>query len=540
MAPPSFYSDGRHERDPAERRQAAGLLAYRRMDPPGGWSDNRLLQSQKYSGVPYIAIQSILDLVGSCTYQIVRRKKNRPVKKALPTAHAQGSDEEYTPFDDLDHPLAKMVVRPNNQQTFGELCGDIVLQNRLTGVGPLWVLPNTGGKPVELWALKTALTYPLYAVSERYPRGAWRVTPYATGGWSGSLPGGLSNTGGVIPGEEVARFRDRHPLIDWDGFSPLTADAKQLDILEAIDESRWSAFSNGLQLDTVLVVPGADQGALDRLSAGMMDKVGGSRNARKFLALSAQLGATGNDKPMLSTFGQSPRDMDYQAGWDQMVKFCLAVFGVPSSVAGLQDQTSYAELYAALRQFHHRQGQYVRRMADWLTKTLCWPWCSFPDEFKVQIDLPGLDDPDLLENQLSADTGIRTVNERRALRNLDAVEGGDVPEQVYLKWVEQKTMPQQPQPGVGQMGELSDGQQGQSGDPLSSLLGSSPTGGSPPAPENDAGEGTLPPRPEVAKAMNTLSDPAGGFLVRPGVKRRKKKRVLDAIVKKALDSLGGE
>lgn len=541
----SYYSDGRHEADPVQRRQGAAMLAYRRSDPPGSWTDNRLLQSQKFTGVTYVAIQSILDLVGGCTYQVVRRKRKvvkatflpgGRVVKAMPTAHAQADDEEYTPFRDRDHPLGAVVARPNAHQTFGELCGDIVLQNRLTGVGPLWTVPNRAGKPVELWALKTALTYPIYQLSTMYPKGAWRVNPYgAAAGWMGMMPGGLSATGGIIPGEEVARFRERHPLIDWDGFSPLTADARQLDILEAIDESRWSAMNDGLQLDAVLTVPGADQGELDRLSTKMREKAGGSKNARKFLTLATPPGTNPADRPTLNVFGTSPRDMDYSQGWEQMTKFCLAVFGVPASVAGLQEKTSYAELYASLRQFHHRQGQFIRRLAEWLTKVLCWPWCEHPDEFKLQIDLPGLDDPDMLERQLGADTGIRTVNERRALRNLDPVEGGDVPEQIWLKWVEQKylTPPEPEQPPAG---EQQPDQSPPADNPLAALAGETPTGGAPPGPE--AGAGQLPPRDAVAKAMGELAGSAGGFLVPPAAAVKKKRRKkLRGCIRKALAEL---
>ena len=540
-----IYSDGRAS-DPVQREPGARFLAALRADPPAGQTDNRFLQSQRYTGVPYAAINAVLSLVEGCTYSVVRRKRKRTAKslflpghvyKGTPTPHAHAHDEAYTPFEDVGHPLAAMVTHPNNEQTFGELTGDLVLQNRLTGVGPLWAVPNTAGRPVELWALKTALTYPLASISQRYPQGAWRVTPFASAGWAGTMPTGLSAAGAVIPGEEVKRFRDRHPLIDWDGFSPLTAEARQLDILEAIDESRWSAMTNGLQLDAVLTVPGADQGALDRLSAQMTAKSGGSRNARKFLALATAPGGGPGDKANLQTFGTAPRDMDFSQGWQQMTDFCLACFGVTSAAVGLKESTSYSELYASLRQFFWRQGQFVRRLADFYTRVLCRPWESFADEFRIQIDLPTLDDQELIDKRLGNDVNRISLNEARGLRNMPPVEGGDVPEAIYLKWLEQKVLPQpeQQQPGAdpGQ-----GGQGGQDSDPLSAILGGTPTGGAVPGEGNDDAEGTLPPRESVGKSMGELTGSGGGFLVPPTAVVRRRRRKLRGCIRKALDRLG--
>lgn len=539
---PSFYADAgtttpaRREPDPA-RRSAAVLLDTFRRDPPGAWSDNRQVQAQKFRGVPYVAIRAIMDLFGSCTTQVVRRKKNRnkstfgpggAVAKALPTAGAQSRDEEYTPFTDLGHPLPRLIARPNGSETFGELGAKLILQNRLTGVGPLWKVPNAKGQPVELWPLKTPATYPLYAFSAQYPEGAWRVTPFSPSGWAGAV-GRIGSSGAILPGEEVARFSDPHPYIDWDGFSPLTATAHQLDILEAIDESRWSAMNNGLQLDAVLMIPGGDEAVMSRMSAAMTEKAAGSRNARKFLALGTPTGGSPGDKPNLQTFGQSPRDMDYSAGWDQMVKFCLAVFGVPQSVAGLASSSSYSEFYAAIRQFHHRQGQFIRRVAEWFTKELAWPWCAFPDEFRIQIDLPTIDDPDLLQSRLGSDTKRLTVNETRALRNFPPVKGGDVPEDVYVEWVKSKVMPEPepaPQPGPG--GDSPAAEPGAGG----------PEAGDVPGPENPQAEGSRPPAAKKALAELTGSD--GGFLVPDGTapaKRKKKRRAVSRYLNRLLKSL---
>jgi hypothetical protein len=386
---PSYHSDGRvtapPDRDPAQVRQAAGFLRYLRADPPGVWGDDRNAQVAHFRDVIYIAVREVMNLAGGATYRVSRRTKSRrgratfgpggSVAKSQPSAQAQGRDEDYTPLDDDDHPLCKVLARPNPNETFGELVAKVVLQNRLTGVGPVWAVPNRAGKPVELYALRTPHLYPAFQHAREYPAGAWRVTPQYRSGWSGYLPQAVAG-GAILPGEEVRRFLDPHPLVDWDGYSPLSAGAVHLDVLESVNESRKSAMDNGLQLDAVVVVPGMDQSELDKLSTRMSERVGGAKNARKFLALAPPNGSDG--KGFVQTFGNSPRDMDYQQAWEQETKFCLSLFGVPASVVDLAMSANYSERYAAWQQFHDRQADYLNRLATWLTKTLCWPWESYP------------------------------------------------------------------------------------------------------------------------------------------------------------------
>lgn len=531
----SYYSDGRHEQakpDPTTRAHGAAYLSLLRRDPPGSSNVNRLGQANHFNGVVSIAIKARMDLMGLCSFQVIKKRKaskgkttfgpKGTVAKSIGGTQNQGRDEDYTPVDDLDFPLSRMMSRPNANETQGELAAKLVLQNCLTGVGPLWAVPNAAGRPVELWSLKTPLISPIWQHSLQYPNGAWRVNPYMPGGWSGSLPFGMGATGAIIPGEEVKRFLEPHPLIDWDGFSPLTAGAVELDVLRAIDESRKSAMDNGLQLDAVLVIPGMDQGACDKIASNMEDRHAGSKNARKFAVVAPPAGLT--DKANLQTFGASAKDMDYSQGWEQYVKFALALFGVPASVAGLATTTSYSELYAALRQFHHRQSQYIGRFESWYTKVLAWPWCSFQDEYLVRIKMPALDDPDQREKQFSRQlqNDLITYNEARSKDDLDPVEGGDVPVSIYVETLKaklaQKPEPQ-PQPGAGKP------------------VDGGPLAGAVPTPENAAAEGTgMPVVKKANDAASTMVDSDGGFLVGA---RRAARRKARQIVRRALRNVEG-
>lgn len=443
---------------PAEKQALASFRQVLRSDPIGFQTDNRQKQAQHLKGIIYVAISRIRNLASGSSYEVYQRKRKRSARsvfggngsfaKSVASPQAQGRDEEYTPFDDEDHPLVRMLKRPNPNETFGELSAKLVLQNRLTGVGPLWAVPNEKHKPVELWSLKTPLLYPIYQHSTQYPNGAWRIVPYMMSGW-GRLPAGLSSAGATIPGEEVKRFMEPHPFIDWDGYSPLTAGDKQLDVLESIDEARKTAMDRGVVLDTYMVVPGADQPTLDRITAEMQAARAGSKNHRAFAAFGT---ASPDSKATIQSVNARVVDMDFPEGWEQMTAFCLALFGVPKSVANLQTAGSYSEHYAARQQFHDDQADFLESLATFYTKALAWPWESFPGEYIIRAIPRPINDKEMKEKQHSRQdqNGTITLNESRAMDDLDPwpdPEVGALPVPVALAVIQQQAAPQ-PEPGA--------------------------------------------------------------------------------------------
>ena len=551
--PESIYSDAAlaPRRDPAARAQGFHFLEYLRSEPIGTWTDDRWRQAQHFRSVPYIAIECVMALVRGSTSELFRRRRRDArrttfgpggaTSKAVTPGLDRGRDDEYTPFHDEDFPLSRLLSRPNPTETFGEFAAKVVLQNKLTGVGPVWAVPNARGRPVELWSLKTALLYPLYQRSLENPNGAWRVQPYAAGGWTTGFPAGMTGAGATLPGEEVKRFLSPHPFLDWDGFSSLSAGARELDVLDAIEESRKAAMDHGLQLDAVLIVPGLAEEESRAIQKKMTDRQGGARNARRFGVVSPPSGM--QDKFDLKTFGTTPRDMDYPNGWEQAVKFVLALFGVPASVAGLADDPSYATHYAARQQFHARQEDFLHCLASFFTKSLCWPWCSFPDEYLVRITPRPIDDKDLAEKKHARQLQNQTItlNESRAKDDLPPLDGGDVPAELYWQQKQQELMPQPASPGVPGAAP-GQSQPGAEPDPLDALFagaGKGPTAGAAPEPANPAGEGSLPPRVGKADGMCEGVGSAGGFLVRPRVAAKKRRKVVRRVLAKALARLEG-
>ena len=426
------------------------LLDQLRRDAPGQWTDNRLEQTGHFHGVIYVAIKAIMNGIYGATIQLnkkhrryhdvsLRREEKSYFTKALPTAYANASDDQFRPFDDPDHSLVKLLDRPNRTDTFNELLAQLVMQYMLTGSGMMWANPNKLGLPAELYVLPTALCY-AQPVSPQYPEGWWRVAQYYTAGGYGILPSPMSGGGAPVDGRDMLVFKEPHPLYRYDAYSALTAGNVQLDILEAIDMARWTAMDQGLTPDMVALVPGWSQSQCDAFLERVKQNNAGKRNHRKAMVIG---GDFPDHKPDVKYPNVSAKDMDFAAGWDQMTAFALALFGVPKSVAGLATTGSYAELYAALKQFHTLSLRpLVARLGVWLTRHLARIWG--PD-LAIQLDLPTIDDQQLLEQQLSTDLahdGL-TYNEYRALRGRSPVPGGDVIKSVYVAQQQAKLQQEQ-------------------------------------------------------------------------------------------------
>ena len=528
-----FDPDARAKPTTADFRTAAQFRDYLEMDPPGSWSENRDRQVAHYRSVPYIAIQKVMGLVGGSSYQLMRRNRKPKgkttfapgvVAKSTPQAQQQGRDEEYTPFEDYDHPLAALIRCPNPNESMGEFAAKVVLQNRLTGVGPVWAVPNSAGKPVQLWALRTPFLYPLYQNSQQYPNGAWRVNPYRAPGWFGALPVGMGSAGAVLPAEDVKRFLDPHPVIDWDGWSPLTAGAVQLDVFDAVEVSRKAAMDRGLNLDVVAIVPGIERDGVDLLRQQVEGRHMGADKSKRFFVMSSPLG---DSKPTIQTINSTPREMDYESGWDQTLKFVLALFGVPAVVAGIGDTSStYATWYAARQQFYDCQEDYLNRLSVWFTRELLRPWESYPDEFVLRIKPRPIDDREMAEKKHArqCQVGTITLNESRAKDDLPPLPDGDELLPVALAKRQQAAAPQ-PQPGADPFGGGDE-----DGGAKPAPGGAKPDAG-PPRPDNPGARNSLPPR---VKSMGTMVGSAGGFLVPAGrvpVRKKRARRVLRGVLK---------
>lgn len=196
-------------------------------DVPGQQSADRLNQSQHDDGVTYIAINALMTAIRSSTVQINRKRKSiardteggTRVTKSLPSPGSKNAKEDYVKFDNENHPLVKLLARPNPSETINEILAQLVQQIMLTGSGLMWLNMDQLDFPSQLYIMPTALCQ-AQPPSPQYPFGYWRVTQYYPAGAYGMLPS--PNYGGGVPidARNMPRFKMPHPLWRWDALLP--------------------------------------------------------------------------------------------------------------------------------------------------------------------------------------------------------------------------------------------------------------------------------------------------------------------------------
>lgn len=489
-------------RDENERVTIRQVLRQLRNNPPGPATDDRWTQLGAYTGVIYIAVQTVARALSSASIDVLAyRPRGRKsisvgskVVKANPTSNGQARDEDYAPVK-FSHPLNKLFRRINAQDTLGTFLTDWVIQRTLTGTAHLWTPRMMGfDKPAELWVLPTPFLTYLPPTPDR-PRGGYtllNMTPTGTGF--------MAYSGGAcqLDANEVLRHQHKHPLYKWDGYSPLTAAGEQLDVLRAIDTARKASMDNEVDPSLIVSLKGATPAECRRVADEMGNRHGGAENRKKVMAAAAE--DVNIDFPT-----RAAKDMDYASGWDQMVKFAFASLKVLPTVVGLNEAGSFAEFYAARRQFYDQTLKpEAQDIGAFLTKHLAHKY--YGDKFVVQLNVPPPDNEEMNDRQTQADAtaGIITVNEVRQRRGMDPLPDGDLPASIYVAKKQAEAMPQ-PAMGGGMPGGAPGGDPG---------MGGGDAGGVPPgstdAPPPDEQQPAESPEDSLVNAVLAHLDDDGG------------------------------
>ena len=425
--PSSFV---RSAADPAAIKR---LLQAYRSGAPGGWSDNRYEESGHQVGITHISIHRAAEILSQAEFQVFQKDPRaqdgkRPVES--------------------NHPLVKLLEHPNDEDSFGELMYSAYQQMNLTGSWLLWKVPNALGQPMELYPLETAIAVPQPVVNPDYPEGYYRIQPLYPYGPFSSYPTPNSAAGAIVPARWVTRVKFRHPLIRWDGYSPLTAMRLHLDEVESIDRSRFYSMKGSvnpsavLNFDEVEGMQPLPEHEINRIHAEWENSFQGPENAGKLIV--------GTPGGKFEPWGGKPIDMDYVQGWSQLVDFCLAAFGITKGAAGMTEGiSSYAALFAMLKQLHMLTlSPFCNRIAGRMTRDVA---PHFGDDLIVEIRCPKIDDHDLSSKNVNTLTGMRGMPKtviKYVMRQLDMP--------VDEEMIEELSQPEQPPGGApgGMPGEM--------------------------------------------------------------------------------------
>jgi hypothetical protein len=391
------------------------LLQAMRSMAPGGWSDDRWEQTRHWEGIAYIAGHRICEQLGQSEFQIFRKDPKhpdgrRPIKE---------NDEAWA--------LVELLEKPNPDDTWGDLMYNYGQQMTLTGKALTWMVPNQlksrskdpryegSGTPFELYPIPTAIAIPQPAVNPDFPDGYYRIQPIYPYGPFSSYPTPATAVGAPIPAQWMLQFKYPHPLLRYDGFAPLTALRLHLDEVTMMDRSRHYSMRRSINPSAVInfdELEGQEplrEEEIERIHAEWENEFQGPENAGKIIV--------GTPGGRIEPWGATPKDMDYQAGWDQLVSFCLGGLGITKPAAGMIDDSSYSTLFATLKQLYWLTLEpMVNRIAGKLTRHLA-PF--FGDDLIIEIRCKRIDDHDVRNAKIGVAIQAKCVTKNEVRKELD-------------------------------------------------------------------------------------------------------------------------
>lgn len=316
----------------------ARLIQALRTNAPGAPSDDRWEQVRHYFGIVFVSIFNLCRQMSRCEFQVYRKDDSLPDGKRPLKKGEEGWD------------LVRLLERPNRQDSWGKFIFRTVQQKLLTGTAFTLMVPNKLGTPMELYNIPTPLAIAQPAVNPDYPEGFYRIQPVYPYGPFSSYPVPTSAVGAPIPAQWMMRMSYPHPLLRYDGWSHLTALRQDIDAFEMIGRSRHYSMRRAINPSAKLTFKDLESGQpipeeeVNRLRAEFENDAMGPENWGRLL-----VAAAGGD---LEPWGANPVDMAYEHGWDQLSSFLMGAFGITKPAAGMVEDSSYATLFATLKQLH--------------------------------------------------------------------------------------------------------------------------------------------------------------------------------------------
>ena len=313
------------------------------------------------------------------------------------------------------HPLLTLLQRPNLCCAGAEFFENVYAYKYISGNSYIHAIVPQGEKPQELHLLRPDRVA-LIAGKGGVPVG-YRYT--------------LDNTAqdfmvNRLTGQSpVLHLRSFHPLNDWYGLSPVEAAAYSIDQHNQAGQWNQALLQNGARPSGALVV-----------NAG--NSTGGTLTEDQYQRVKSQIdeqysGAANAGRPILLEGGLewremslSPKDMDYIDMKHSAARDIALAFGVPPQLLGIPGDNTFSNLAEARLSLWE---QTILPLLDHITDALNhWLVPMFGSDLQLSYD----------ENTISAlaprkeklwnrveQASFLTINEKRQILGLGAIEGGD-------------------------------------------------------------------------------------------------------------------
>lgn len=388
------------------------LLVAMRSQAPGGWSSDKWAESNHWQSIVFCAGHPICKQLSMSEFQVFHRDEEHPDgKRPVHRDDPAEGDRICRPWD-----LVELLEKPNNQDSFGKMMYRLGQQRILTGMSLNWMVPNKLGTPMELYVIPTGIAIPQPAINPDFPDGYYRIQPIYPYGPFSSYPTPTTAVGAPVPAQWIIRSLDPHPLLRYEGYAVTKALDEHIDEVQMIDRSRHYKMRRSINPSAVLQSDGADNESvqplpeeeIERIRAEFENDFQGPDNHGQLYVSSPGY--------KLEEWGSKPADMEYQAGWTQLVDFVMAGIGITKPAAGMVEDSSYSTLFATLKQLYWLTlDPYCNDFASDFTRYLA-PF--FGDDLIVEIRPKRIDDHEVAIAKVGSGTQGKYMTKNEARKEL--------------------------------------------------------------------------------------------------------------------------
>lgn len=321
----------------------------------------------------------------------------------------QKKGKKLVEIEDMNHPLVKLIIRPNPYQSWGKFIENLTGYYYVAGNGYVHrVGPGATKPPKELWLLRPDRVQVI--PSKNPAAGPIARYDYKVKDESKIVPLGPDRNIDMTPWQVVKHFKTFNPLDDLYGLSPIRASARVVDQMNEAAVLNFKLLKNGARPSGAFVVKGAIDEKLEaELKKQLEEQYGGSGNAGKQLLLTGDM----DWKQM----GMTQKDMDWIEGQKMNSRRICSTMGVaPELIGDVQNKTYNNQKEARKALFVETVMPHLDNIQDELN---AWLTPMFGDNIQIGYDK---DDIDVIKDERTelwgrvlqaVDSSVITPNEGR-------------------------------------------------------------------------------------------------------------------------------
>ncbi len=225
-----------------------------------------------------------------------------------------------------EHPLVKLLERPNPRTTRARLVHQMVAYRLISGNSYLEKLGPENSAPVELWVWAPYNLKPIVNEKSALPVGYGFDDGKHKVGWEVDPISGRSC---------ILHWHTFNPLNPWLGMSPIESMAKSVDQRNSADEWNQALLQHHAEPSGIMTSETSVTDAqINQIRQQIEERYSGPHNAKRPMILGGGL--------KWNQVALSPKDMDWLEGKNVAGRDIAGAFGVPTQVIPIQGDQTFA------------------------------------------------------------------------------------------------------------------------------------------------------------------------------------------------------